>query len=162
LPIFHPGNKYKALDVKVAHRSDTSTLTWLSITCHENKNRVVREALKALYLSVTRMLCVEFGPFTLENLFPQGAGSGSEATIRELQLSPEINAKYLAMINSRTMSKTSVVGGSGSNENSSSSSSSNNNGNNNNNSNSSSSSSTKKTRNSDRHRNGERELKLDN
>ena len=59
-----------------------------SIILSDPRSRAVRECFSKLYLHVTRLICVGFGPFDLEKLLPD------KQPIAEIKLTPQLSALY--------------------------------------------------------------------
>lgn len=55
---------------KVLVRAETRGHTWLDITVHEGRNRLIRRMCEALELTVMRLLRSEFAGLTVEDLHP--------------------------------------------------------------------------------------------
>ena len=91
------------------HKSNT--ISWLAVTCYENKNRAVRKMFSNLHLNVTRMICVGFGPYKLDEILQTQALSGADtrAAVKEIQLTPAIHALFLKQQNASSLTKTYVV-----------------------------------------------------
>lgn len=64
--------RYSAMKVAIEKpkRSNkpTSTNTWLKVTCTEGKNRQIRNVFKALGLSVTRLIRIQYGDYKLDTI----------------------------------------------------------------------------------------------
>ena len=64
--------RYSAMKVAIEKpkRSNkpTSTNTWLKVTCTEGKNRQIRNVFKALGLTVTRLIRIQYGDYKLDTI----------------------------------------------------------------------------------------------
>lgn len=81
------GVKFKPMDVSVQNSS--GTMSWVAVTCYENKNRIIQKAFKKMFLNITRLICVGFGPYKLSDCAP------TPGSIVEIKLTPELNGKFL-------------------------------------------------------------------
>lgn len=81
------GVKLKPMDVTVQNSS--GTMSWVGVTCYENRNRVIQRAFKKLFLNITRVICVGFGPFRLSDI-----ASAPEGVV-EIKLPPDLNGRFL-------------------------------------------------------------------
>ena len=91
--LFVDGIKYQPMDVSV--QTKAGTISWLNVTSYDNRNQAIKKSFENLFLKITRIICVGFGEFKMDELIP--AGSASQC--REVKLSPEMNALYLKMQN---------------------------------------------------------------
>jgi 23S rRNA pseudouridine2605 synthase len=81
------GVKMRPMDVTVQHTS--GTMSWVGVTCYENKNRVIQKAFKKMFLNITRLICVGFGPYRLNEC------AAEPGMVAEIKLTPELNGSYL-------------------------------------------------------------------
>jgi 23S rRNA pseudouridine2605 synthase len=72
--------KYCGMQAKIVSQSGHNA--WLSISLFEGKNRQIRDALQQLHLKVSRIIRVQYGPYSLGSL-PQNA-------VKELKITPQI------------------------------------------------------------------------
>ncbi len=79
-------------------------LALLLVTCKDKQPRAIQKCFQSVYLDITRMICVGYGPYRVDDLFPTGSTHG----VIECKLDPKINAQYLRWLNAK-MSRTSFV-----------------------------------------------------
>ncbi len=92
--LFVDGVKYKPMDVSV--QTKAGTITWLNVTCYDNKNQSMKKSFEKLFLKITRSICVGFGPdFKLDEIIPVDTA----VHCKEVKLTPVMNAMYLQMQN---------------------------------------------------------------
>ena len=54
-------------------KNNGKTISWLKIITAESNFKVVKNCLHSMHLDVTRVICVGFGPYKLDNLPPGAA-----------------------------------------------------------------------------------------
>jgi len=79
------GLRYSGMDVSIQHKSGTQT--WMAISCPDSKSRAIKSVCEHLHLSLTRLICVGFGPYKLGEL-PAGG-------IVEVKLTPELEEMFI-------------------------------------------------------------------
>ena len=100
--LYIDGKKYQGLNITVQRTSNT--ISWLLVTCKDKQPRAIQKCFQSVYLDITRMICVGYGPYRVDDLFPTGSTHG----VIECKLDPKINAQYLRWLNAK-MSRTSFV-----------------------------------------------------
>ncbi len=93
--LFIDGIKYKPMEVNVETKA--GTISWVNITCYDNKSQAIKKSFEKLFLKITRSMCTGFGPYQLESIIP----TDSKIHCREVKLTPEMNAMYIKMQNNR-------------------------------------------------------------
>jgi 23S rRNA pseudouridine2605 synthase len=63
------GVKYGPMDVSVERTANT--ISWMRLDLLESKRHHVRTSMKALHLSVTRLILTDFGPYNIAQLLPE-------------------------------------------------------------------------------------------
>eukprot|EP01036_Dinobryon_divergens_P028744 gene28744-37742_t len=80
------GVKYRPMEVSIERTS--GTISWIKLTCSDPRSRAVRDCFGKLFLQITRLICVGFGPFDLEKLLPD------KQPIAEVKITPQLSALY--------------------------------------------------------------------
>jgi len=93
--------------MSITVQKSSGTITWLEVTCYENKNKLIRSAFAKLYLDVTRLICVGFGPYDKEDYLP--TGGSSEKGFAVVKLTPQISAMYHEIQNNKIVNSRSIV-----------------------------------------------------
>ena len=73
--------RYAPMKVLVEGRPSKGTNTWIQITCTEGKNRQIRNVLKHLGLTVTRLIRTSFGDYQLQTIPP---GMALEVPVKDV------------------------------------------------------------------------------
>ncbi len=84
------GIRYGAIEARLDRAQGTNT--WLTLGIREGKNREVRRVMEYLKLTVTRLIRLSFGPFSLGDLEPGQIEEVKRRVIAE-QLGPEMAAR---------------------------------------------------------------------
>jgi 16S rRNA U516 pseudouridylate synthase RsuA-like enzyme len=93
--------------MEVSVQNSSGTITWLGLTCNDNRTGIIKKIFSALYLDLTRLICVGFGPFSLDNVLPAEKKGG----IAEVKLPPEISALYHEIQNNKIVNTRTTVSG---------------------------------------------------
>ena len=72
---------------------------------NDNKNKAIQAQFKKMFFKITRILCVGFGPFKLDDLLSIVDKEG----FAEVPLPHHLHAKFLSRENDKLLSKTNVV-----------------------------------------------------
>ena len=95
------GKKKQGMKVEVQHTS--KTITWLKVSTTEKQScKAIQQACKQLYLDVTRLICVGYGPYHLDDYFPEK----STNKVSELRMEPSVHAAYLRLQNTKPIRTT--------------------------------------------------------
>lgn len=78
------GLRYSGMSATIQHKSGTQT--WMALSCPDSKSRAVKTVCEHLHLTLTRLICVGFGPYKLNDL-PAG-------NIVEAKLTPELEELF--------------------------------------------------------------------
>jgi 23S rRNA pseudouridine2605 synthase len=89
------------MPMEVTLQRTSNTISWLAISTKDNQPKAVQRSLQAVFLDITRMRCIGYGPYKLDEIFPAAA---EPVGVREIKLDPAVSAKYLRMLNARTVS----------------------------------------------------------
>lgn len=101
------GVKHMPMEVSVV--SQSHTITWLNLSTADRRPKVIEKALEHLKLKAYRIVCTGFGPYKLDDIFPEAAPANASV---ELKLAANLHAEFHKQQNQHHSNVATITAGS--------------------------------------------------